>query len=116
MNYDAPTVEHLLAGGELLGYQAPRRTIWSPEKRLAAAVLTNALMTIRNHCGDPAHREEVEMDLAWIAASADDHPFGFLALCALFDLDPLWVRQAVERWTRQPRSERAPFLLHRHAA
>lgn len=111
-----PTVEHLLAGGELLGSQTQVRTTWSPEKRLAAAALAAGLMTIRNHYGDPVHCQHVEEDLAWVASPVDDHPFSFLALCGVFDLDPAWVRETVERWKGQPRSARAPFVLHRHAA
>lgn len=112
---DAPTVAHLLAGGEMLRSQMPTARFWSPEKRLAAAVLTAALMTIRNHYGDPGHAEAVAEDLAWVA-SGDQHPFSFLFLCGLFDLDPAWVRETVERWKAKPREERAPFSLHRHAA
>lgn len=113
---DPPTVDHLLAGGEMLGCQTQARTTWSPEKRLAAAALAAALMTIRNHYGDAAHREHVEEDLAWVDSPAEDHPFSFLALCNVFDLDPKWVRGAVERWKHEPRSARAPFVLHRYAA
>jgi len=114
--HNPPTVEHLLAGGELLASQTQGRTTWSPEKRLAAAALAAGLMTIRNHYGDAVHRQHVEEDLAWVASPVDDHPFSFLALCGVFDLDPGWVRETVQRWKRQPRSARAPFVLHRHAA
>ena len=112
---DAPTVAHLLAGGEVLRSQMPMARSWSPEKRLAAAVLTAALMTIRNHYGDPSHAEAVAEDLAWVA-SDEQRAFGFLFLCGVFDLDPAWVRETVDRWKAKPREERAPFSLHRHAA
>jgi hypothetical protein len=113
---DAPTVDHLLAAGALLGCQASTRTTWSPEKRLAGAALTAALMTIRNHYGDPAHRERVDEDLAWVASPVDDHPFSFLSLCSIFGLEPAWVRETVERWKREPRDHRVPSRLDQDAA
>jgi hypothetical protein len=111
------TVAHLLAGGEILRSQLARSTTWSPEKRLAAAVFTAALMHIRNHYGDPVHAETVREDLAWVASDDPTQPFGFVWLCEAFDLDPAWVRETVARWTRTERGARAAmFSLHRHAA
>lgn len=111
-----PTVAHLLAGGELLRTQLPGANTWSPEKKLAAAVLTSALLSVRNHYGDPAHAETVAEDLAWIESDDGAYPFSFLTLCEVFDLESAWVRETVERWKRSPRKERAPFTLHRYAA
>jgi hypothetical protein len=55
-------------------------------------------------------------DLAWIRSDDVKAPFCFLRLCDVFDLDPEWVRQNVERWRRTERSARVPFSLSRHAA
>lgn len=113
---DGSTVAHLLAGGELLPSQLPTATTWSPEKKLAGAVLTSALSCIRDHYGDAVHADNVEADLAWLADDDWQNPFGFLCLCELFGLDPGWVRARVEGWKRTERGQRAPFSLHRNAA
>ena len=110
------TVNHLLASGELLPSQVPVASSWSPEKKLAAAVLTSALVCIRDHYGDEAHEEKVEEDLAWVASEDTTYAFSFLQLCDLFDLEAAWVREVVERWKTTDKRERRPFSLHRHAA
>jgi hypothetical protein len=118
VNYsqDVMVIDHLLASGEMLPSQLPIASSWSPEKRLAAAVLSSALITIRDHCADPAYRELVDDELAWLHSDVS-HAFGFRHLCDLFDLDPAWVRQVVARWRRlRLAGVRTPFSLHRYAA
>ena len=110
------TVDHLLAGGEMLPSQLPRASSWSPEKKLAAAVLTSALICIRDHFGDEPYAEVVEEDLAWVASDDMINDFNFLQLCDIFALDAAWVREVVERWKVTEKRERKPFSLHRHAA
>ena len=113
---DVDVLEHLLAGGEMLPTQVPRISLWSPEKRLAAAVLTSALITVRDHHDRPARRHELESDLAWIRSDDREAPYCFLRLCDVFDLDPDWVRANVKRWQTAAPEARVPFSLHRHAA
>jgi hypothetical protein len=113
---DAQVVDHLLAGGEILASQVPEASLWSPEKRLAAAVLASALVSVRDHYGRPSRRHEVAADLAWIVSDDVAAPFCFLRLCDVFGLDPAWVRENVDRWRRTEPSARVPFSLHRHAA
>lgn len=113
---DAAVLDHLLAGGEMLPTQASQASLWTPEKRLAAAVLTSALITIRDHHDRPMRRRELQADLAWIHADDRDAPYCFLRLCDVFDLDPGWVRKNVTRWQREAPGTRVPFSLHRHAA
>ena len=110
------TVAHLLAGGELLPSQLPTATTWSPEKKLAAAVLTSALSCIRDHYGNPVHALNVNDDLAWLASDESCASYSFQCLCDIFGLDPSWVRGTVEGWKRTETGKRAPFSLHRHAA
>lgn len=110
------TVNHLLAGGEMLPSQLSRASSWSPERKLAAAVLTSALVCIRDHYGDEVHAEIVEEDLAWVASDDMTHAFDFLPLCDVFGLDAAWVREVVERWKTTEKGKRKPFSLHRHAA
>ena len=105
-------IDNLMAGGELLPAQLPSASNWTPEKRLAAAVLASALIEIRDHHGSAPHRRHVAETLRWIRAEEDGWPFGFVRLCALFDLDVDWVREEVARWINTPRGERKsiPFL------
>lgn len=124
MSFDTPeagasigsTVNHLLAGGELLPTQLPGSSSWSPEKKLAAAVLTSALICIRDHYGDEAHVGKVEEDLAWVASDDMTTDFNFLYLCDVFRLEAEWVREVVQRWKTTDKRGRRPFSLHRHAA
>ena len=110
------TVNHLLAGGEILPSQLPSASSWSPEKKLAAAVLTSGLICIRDHYGEEPYAEVVEEDLAWVASDDMTNDFNFLHLCDIFGLDAAWVREVVERWKVTEKRERKPFSLHRHAA
>ena len=110
------TVNHLLAGGEMLPSQLPSASSWSPEKKLAAAVLTSALISIRDHYGDEPYADAVEEDLGWVASDDMTNDFNFLHLCDVFGLDAAWVREVVERWKVTEKRERKPFSLHRNAA
>jgi hypothetical protein len=113
---DGQVLDHLLAGGELLPTQIPAQSLWSPEKRLAAAVLTSALINIRDRYGRSTRQSELDADLAWVHSDDIEKPFCFLRLCDVFGLDPGWVRQNVERWRREKPDVRVPFSMHRHAA
>ena len=110
------TVNHLLASGEMLPSQLPSASSWSPEKKLAMAVLTSALISIRDHYGDEAHAEIVKEDLAWVASDDMANDFNFVHLCDIFALDAAWVREVVERWKTTEKRERRAFSLHRYAA
>jgi len=107
-------IQHLMAGAELLPSQTPSVSLdWSPEKRLAAAVLASALMEIRDAL--PKHRRQVAQTLGWIRSADVDWPFSFLRLCDLFSLDPEWVRGVVRRWLRTPSGARR-IPVYRRAA
>lgn len=114
---DLAVIEELMSGGELLPSQLPTVSHWSPEKRLAAAVLASALIEIRDHHGSRAHRRRVTEALEWVAAEDGGWPFSFVRLCELFSLEVAWVREAVRRWIATPIGDRkaVPFL-YRHAA
>ncbi len=114
---DVPSVvDDLMAAGALLPVQTPAASpSWSPEMRLAAAVLAGALSEIRVHHGRRSRRRQVAEALAWVRSNDTAWPFSFLRLCALFALDPDWVRSAVERWTRMSRPERGRAVLRRAA-
>jgi hypothetical protein len=114
---DLDVLGHLMAGGQLLAAQQASRSDWSPEKKLAGAVLASALVEIRDHHGSPAYRRRIAEDLEWILSDDDEWPFSFRRLCAVFDLDPVWVREVVQRWISTPRHLRdRPACPYRQAA
>jgi hypothetical protein len=116
---DVPSViAGLMAAGALLPEQMPAASApWSPEKKLAAAVLASALTDIRVYHGRRSRQRQVAEALEWVQSDDTAWPFSFLRLCALFGLDSDWVRAAVNGWTRMPPHEREPRrITFRHAA
>lgn len=96
--HDTAFLEELMAGEILLPTQGNSPSAWSPEKRLAGAVLRDALLEVRQNANDSRARARVAEDLAWIHDDDASWPFSFLRLCAVFGLDPAWVRQTVAAW------------------
>jgi hypothetical protein len=110
-------IDDLMAGGGLLPTQLPVATNLSPEKKLAAAVFASALIEIRDHHGNPAHRRGVAEAIEWVQSDDGEWPFSFLRICDVFDLEPEWVRREVQQWIDTPREARKPFsFLYRQAA
>lgn len=91
-------LERLLTGEALL--RAPRNApfSWSPEKRLAGAVLRDALLEVCQPGNDARSRRRIAEDLAWIHDDNSVWPFSFLRLCAAVGLDPAWVRRTIAAW------------------
>ena len=116
MTSDIECIEHLMAAGEMVPAQIRTSSSWSPEKRLAGAVLASALVTVRDRYGDPRHAEDVAEDLEWIHSDDVQEDFSFLRLCDLFGLNPVWVRETVTRWCQSERRQRRVFSLSRDAA
>jgi hypothetical protein len=110
-------LQHLLASGGILPSQMARRSDWSPEKKLAAAVFANALVEVRDRHADTAYQRRVREDVEWIFSEEVVWPFSFVRLCHLFDLEPEYVRAVVRRWLAAP-APRAyrQCSAHRHAA
>ncbi len=114
---DLAVIEHMLAAGEILPAQLPTKHLWSPEKKLAAAVFVSGLVEIRNHAHNPSRWRRVQEELAWVFSEDLAWPYSFLRLCELFHLDPEYVRRMVRDWLRAPRSQRPKMCsAHRHAA
>jgi hypothetical protein len=65
---------------------------FSPDERLRAAVLVNALMDLRRY--PPTTREGAEVR-AWFASDEAHWPCSFVAVCDVFGLDPAAVRARV---------------------
>jgi hypothetical protein len=104
--HDVVLLEELMAGEILLPTQGVSPCAWSPEKRLAGTVLRDALLEVRQVRRDPHSQAPIVEDLAWIYDDDSDWPFSFLRLCAVFGLDPAWVRERVEAWRSNSRTLR----------
>jgi hypothetical protein len=114
---DLDVIENMMAGGIVTSAQRGSPSTWSPEKKLAGAVLASALVEIRDHAGDASYRRKLEQDLEWIRSGESEWPFSFVRLCGLFDLDADWVRGIAEAWAkgmRRPGSR--PPSTYRQAA
>jgi hypothetical protein len=114
---DLGVIEHFLASGEMVSAQLPSPSRWSPERKLAGAVLASALIEVRDRHGDPKYRRKVTEDLEWILSDDIDWPYSFVPLCHLFGLEPDYVREVVQGWLHReaPRVQRQSSA-HRHAA
>ena len=114
---DIGIIGHLLAGGEMVAAQLPSPSNWSPEKKLAAAVLAGALLEVRDRHADVHYRRRVAEDLTWIASNDTAWPYSFVPLCELFGLEPEYVRDVVKRWMVAPPTHvLRQISTHRHAA
>jgi hypothetical protein len=101
------TLEHMLSAGEIVPAQVASRSYWSPEKALAGAVLTAALIEVRDHFRNSRHRLAVTEELEWLRSDENDRLFSFLRICEVLDVDAEWVRNVVDGWCAQPRARRA---------
>jgi len=72
----------------------PSSDVSTPERRLALAVLADAIRHVRYGGGGAADDE------AWFASDAIDHPFAFLAVCESLGLDPDHLRRGVRNLHR----------------
>lgn len=114
---EAGIIGHLVAAGEILPSQLASPSDWSPEKKLAGAVLAHTLMEIRDHHRDAHYRRRVAQDLEWVISTDAEWPYSFVPLCELFGLEPEYVRSVVARWTQAGTSHaQRPWSAHRHAA
>jgi hypothetical protein len=78
-------------GQTLFQPRGSRLDVSTPEKRLALAVLSDAIRQVR-HGGHGAADDE-----AWFASDAADRPFAFLAICQALGLDADYLRRGVRR-------------------
>lgn len=91
-------IEHLLAGAAILPAQTPTPSQWSPERRLAGAVLAAALAEVRDHHAKASYRRAIDRDLEWIFSDDIQWPFSFVPLCHALAVEPDYVRAMVRRW------------------
>jgi hypothetical protein len=81
---------------ELLQRSAER----TPELRLMAAVLEEALRTFCGCAGSSGRRSQRLFREAaeWFASSDASWPFAFENICDALGLEPDWIRQLLRRW------------------
>lgn len=91
-------IEHLLAGGGMLPEQLLGNSVWPPEKELAATVLLDALIEVRNFSSHPLHKRKVREDLEWTFSDDSEWPFSFAPLCEFLGLDPTVIRRIMWNW------------------
>ena len=114
---DPGVIGHWLASGEILPSQGPSPSGWSPEKKLAGAVLAHTLIEIRDHHHEPHYRRRIAQDLEWVNSDDTEWPYSFVRLCDLFGLELEYVRGIVARWTQvKMAQQQRPWSAHRHAA
>jgi|SRR5262245_23542509 len=65
---------------------------WSPEMRLCAAILGQAVLDVRRYPADSRRYREAH---AWLWNDAESGVHAFPAICAQLGLDPVWIRARV---------------------
>lgn len=96
-------LRNLFEGGEILPSQLPSASHWTPEVRLAAAVLGQAMADIRWRRADGKDHLQVNAALRWVRSNEGDWLYSFLRVCEILHLEPAWVRARVGRWMRRVR-------------
>lgn len=83
----------------------------SGEMRLALAILDDAVRCVIRHARSRlAHqRAEATEALDWIRSDREDYALCFVPICQLFNLDPEWIRDLVDRALRDPSSLRGTW-------
>lgn len=114
-------LERLFAAPSVDPGQVPmhgRTRLESGERRLALAILADALRCVLNHHDSRSNeqRQAAREALEWMHSDDDAPPFTFVRLCQLFDLEPDWIREAVRRRLLASRSGQAHAARTRHAA
>jgi hypothetical protein len=109
-------IQHLMASGQMVAAQLPSASNWTPEKRLAAAVLSSALVEVRDQAGELRRQRELAETVEWIMCDDSKWPYSFPRLCQLFDLEPDWVRQMVRNWLQAGRKQARRPSVYRQAA
>jgi hypothetical protein len=113
---EVSVIEHLMAAGDILPSQVSSRSTWSPERRLAGAVLGQTLVEIRDHSHNLQYQRHIVADLEWVASDDTSWPYSFLRLCEVIGLEPEYVRWRVRQWTQPiPRPRQRRWSVHRHA-
>jgi hypothetical protein len=73
----------------------------APERRLMAAVLENAVMTLQQQTRKPSrHGRRLIAEIhTWVASNSRRHPFAFASICDVLGIDPAYLRTLIARET-----------------
>ncbi|MBX3024032.1 hypothetical protein KF840_03885 [bacterium] len=97
----------MIQGGEILPAQLPSASHWTPEVRLAAAVLAQAIADVRWRRPDGRDRIRANAALRWVRSDDGQWPYSFLRICEVLRIEPEWVRDRVNAWLRERVAGRA---------
>ena len=100
-------IERVLASPSVDVSQIPmhhRSRIDSGEARLALAILDDAIRCVLRHAESRlAHQRAEAMEaLDWIRSDRADYALCFVPICQLFDIDPEWVREKIDKALKDP--------------
>ena len=74
-----------------------------PERRLAMAILEDALRTLgRSHSPTGISRRLLREVREWVEESDTSWPFSFVNVCETLSVDPERLREALTPWLRRP--------------
>lgn len=87
----------------------------SPERRLMAAVLWDAMLCLAKYrrCPNPGARHRAYEVRRWLATDTRSYPFSFASICDVLGVDVASCRQAIRHWSE---STVTPRRLTRIAA
>ena len=74
-----------------------QRSVWrAPERRLAMAILRDAIECYQNARSSTDFTEAE----GWILSRERGYLFSFESICELLDIDPGWLRRGLKQWRR----------------
>ena len=109
------TLAHLLGPDTRLPSQSyltrDHKTEQHPERRLAVAVLQDAVECVQSYSHARGHKKRrLYLDAkAWILSTDRTWPFSFENVCDWLQLDPEHLRWGVLQWARQDQAADGPI-------
>src|SRR5215813_11142699 len=87
----------ILEGEPVLPSQFHAAAAWTPEQRLCAALLEDAIATLRVRAIRTVQKWQTPRTevLAWLCDTDQDWPFSFVNVCRWLDLEPDATRHAI---------------------
>src|ERR687892_2309158 len=118
-DYDG-ALKMLFEPDELAAYEyrktSERRTLFEPERRLAYAVLEDAVLCFQRFINATSKREKqlYQDAAAWIFEREDNEVFSFEFICDICGFDPDFLRMGLRKWREQNRLSGASRKAIRH--
>lgn len=91
---------HLAEDHTILPAQFFARATWTPEQKLLAAILEDALFVLMKYKGNPHARARrlFDEEIEWVESEEVTYLFSFASVCAALKLDEAWMRAGIRRW------------------